>query len=208
VALIPVLLFSCVGTSSNITFNNDGSGTLVQQYRIARELEDLGALDGNEAQPTVPVIGADLERTIARIPGLHLKSYQSHEDGKDTVHRAEIAFDSPEALSALFSGGGQPFTVKFPEKRITIDFSGSDESETNEAFMELMAEELQGYMFELSFSVPETAHYVWLDENGNTLGQSDAVPGVCSVSGKTAAYSVPMADLVYLEKPLTLEISW
>lgn len=207
-ALIPVLFLSCVGTSSTITLNADGSGTIIQEYRIARELEELGELDGNAGQPAVPVIEEDLRKTAARIPGLHLKSYTAREDGKDRVHRAEFAFDSPEALAAFFAANNEFFKVDFPGKRISVSFSAWNESEENERFREMMADELSGYTFDLSFSLPGTAAYTWLDGKGNVLAEQSAAPGACSVSGKTALFSASMAELVYLDEELTLEISW
>lgn len=207
-ALIPVLFLSCIGTSSKITFNDDGSGTLVQEYRVSLELEHLGALDGNEAQPAVPAIRSDLEKTVARIPGLSLVSYKTSEDGKDRIHRAEIAFASPEALSALFAANEQLLTVDFPGKRILVTLPGSEETENDEMFREMVTEEFSGYMFDISFSLPGTARYTWLDQDGNPLPDPAAIPGTCSLSDKTIDYSVSMADIVYLDNSRSLEISW
>ena len=202
-AFIPVLFLSCIGTSSQIALKNDGSGTIIQEYRISLELENMGKLDGNEKQPPVPFSKKDIERTVERVPGLRLLSFRTHEDGKDRIYRAELAFNSPEALVSLFSANNQQVKVDIPQKRIEISFLAAEK--TDLAFREIMEDAFAGYEFSISFSVPGAAKTAWIDENGNKALQ---FPGACSVRDKTADYSAPMADIVYLDKSLTLEVSW
>jgi len=199
----PVLFFSCIGASSQIKLNGDGSGSIIQEYRVSLELENMGKLDGNEGQPPVPAGKADLERTVARVPGLRLVSYNSREEGRDMVYKAELAFETPEALEALFAGDGQQFKVDVKGKRITICFpaAGTDDL----LFKDMMVDAFKGYEFSLSFLVPGAAKAAWFDTNGKAVGQ---FPGTCSVGDKTVSYSVPMADLAYLDNSLNLEISW
>ena len=74
-AFVSVVFFSCMGVSSQIKLNADGSGTIKLEYRVALELENVGKLDGNEAYPPVPMGKIDLERSIARVSGLRLVSW-------------------------------------------------------------------------------------------------------------------------------------
>ncbi|GHT76702.1 hypothetical protein FACS1894124_8630 [Spirochaetia bacterium] len=75
--LITGVLGSCIGMSADITIRRNGSGVLALEYRMSRELESLGKLDGNERWLPIPVGKADFERTTDRIPGLALKSFSS-----------------------------------------------------------------------------------------------------------------------------------
>ena len=202
-AFFSVLFFSCIGASSQIKLNSDGSGTIIQEYRISLELENMGKLDGNENQPPLPAGKKDIERTIERVPGLRLVSYSSYEDGKDRIYRVELAFDSLEALVSLFSANNQQFKADLLQKRMEIRFSAAEKADLT--YRELMGNAFEGYGFSISFSVPGTAKTAWFDENGNKVQQ---FPGACSVKDKIVEYSAPMADIVFLYNSLTLEISW
>ena len=200
---IPVLFLSCIGSSAQIKLNSDGSGTFTQEIRISSELMELGELDGNADQLPVPLGKEDLERTVDRIPGLRLLSYSSQEDGKDMIFRAEYAFDSPEALEALFSSNDQDFKIDMKEKRIRMTFPETES--VGSEFMEMMASMFEGYEFSTSFLVPGKAAVAWFDEDGKKIQK---FPGSCSVKDKTVDYTVTMTDMVYLDSPLTLEVSW
>ena len=199
--LVPAFFLSCIGAASHITLNQDGSGSITLEFRVALEFENMGKLDGNEKELPVPVGKMDLERSAARVPGLRLLSYTSRQDGVDMVHRAELSFDSPEALSAFFDADG--FKVDLPGRRIVITFPGAEE--TDPAFTNLLTGAFKGYDFSLSLSVPGSANTRWLDGSGKNV---PSFPGTCSVTGKTVHYTVPMADMVFLDSSLMLEISW
>jgi len=132
-----------------------------------------------------------------------LVSYASRQDGNDIVYRAELAFSSPEALSAFFDSSGRQFRIDFPGRKLIISFTEAETIDT--AFKEFAGGILQGYEFSVSFTVPGTARTEWIDRDGGIVSR---FPGVCLVSGATVQYTVPMADLVFLESPLFLEISW
>jgi len=210
VLLLPVFILSCIGTSSQIKLNPDGTGSFTIEYRISMELENLGKFDGNEKQPLVPVGKADLERTVARVPGLRLNSFSSRQDGINMVYRADFSFDSPEAL-AFFDSQGLRFKLDLPAKKMILrfseiqDFDFSEMQKIDPEFKEVVAGALQGYDFSLSFTVPGSAKTKWFDGNGNTLGR---FPGICSAEGMKVMYTVPMAELVLLDAPVSLEISW
>ncbi|MCL1928434.1 MAG: hypothetical protein FWG07_06560 [Treponema sp.] len=202
-ALILGLLVSCIGASSHIKINSDGSGTISQEYRISLELQNMGKTEGNEGMFPLPTGKEDLERTVARIPGLRLISYTSRLDEKDLIINANFAFDSPEALAALMENSNQQFKVDLQGKKITLNFSAGENSEP--AFKEMVVTAFQGYNFSLSMSVPGQAKTAWFDSAGKSVQQ---YPGVCSVRNSTVDYTVSMGDLVYLDIPLNLEISW
>jgi hypothetical protein len=197
------LLCSCIGAGSTVRLNSDGSGTIQCVYRIAGDLENMGKLDGNERWLPVPVGRADLERSAARIDGLTLVSYSAQEAGPDTVHTADFSFAGPQALQAFFDSTGQRFEADMTGKKITLSFPGSEAH--NAEFKQLALEAFEGYTFFLAFTVPGPSRIVWFDEEGRKAG---TFPGSCTVNGLTVEYSVPMADLVFLDNTVTMEISW
>ena len=202
-ALILVLSVSCIGASSHIKINSDGSGTISQEYRISLELQNMGKTEGNEEMFPLPTGKEDLERTAARIPGLRLVSYTSRQDEKDLIINANFAFDSPEALVAFMENGNQQLNVDLQSKKITLRFFAGEDSEPE--LKEMVDVAFQGYNFALSLSVPGQAKAEWFDGNGNNVQQ---YPGTCSVRNNTVNYTVSMGDLVYLDTPLNLEIGW
>jgi hypothetical protein len=162
----------------------------------------MGKLDGNERWPPVPAGRADLERSAARVDGLTLVSYSEREAGADIVHRAELSFANPQALEAFFDSSGRQFKADMAQKKITLSFPGSEAR--NAEFKKLAREALADYNFFLAFTLPETPRISWFDGEG----RKTAFPGSCTVDGSAVEYSIPMADLVFLDTALTMEINW
>jgi hypothetical protein len=196
-------MFSCVGADSRISFNKDGSGTVKIEYRLSGELENLGKLDGNDNAPPLPAGGKDLERTAARIEGLRLLSQSSIMEGKDRILRARLAFSSPRALERFFDASGQYFRADFSGRRVSLVFPAA--VEMSPEFKELAAGALEGYEFFLAFSMPQPVRVNWTGENGEAAGQ---VPGTCSVKGSTVEYRTSMADILFLDSGIRLDIEW
>jgi len=202
-ALVSLLFLSCIGVSSRVTINQDGSGIILLEYRIARGLETLGALDGNEKWLPVPAGRADLERTAARIQGLSLVSYTSLQAGNDTIHSAEFSFATTEALSAFFDSAGQQFLADFAGKRVTLSFPA--QKGTDPEFQKLLAGALEGYSFFLSLTVPGKAQFLWLDKDGKTMQNYN---GNCVAGNNTVEYAVPMTQLISLNASQKMEVHW
>jgi hypothetical protein len=198
------LLSSCIGVQSEINLAKDGSGTVKLEYRVAKDLAELGKLDGNERWLPLPAGRADMERTAARIPGLTLKSCSEKDDGKDIVISASLAFADTGALAAFFDASGKAFTVtgtagsgvirlRFPGGRVM-----SDEVKNG------LQAALSGYTFKLSFTLPADASAAWFDESGQAA--SGGLPGDITVNGKTAQFEASMEDVVFLRAARVMEI--
>jgi hypothetical protein len=200
------LFFSCIGTGSGINIHGDGSGTIQLEYRLAKELEGLGKLDGNERWLPVPVGKADLERTVNRVEGLRLVSFSFKEDGKDIVYSARLDFDSPRALTGFLDASGGQVQLDMEKKRLAFTFTGAENSaEFSEAgFRDTVISAFSGYEFFLALNMPAAVSLRWLDENGVETRN----PGTCSLDGATLNFSSPMSDLILLEKAYVMEITW
>jgi hypothetical protein len=201
--IVSLCFLSCIGVASRITINQNGGGTLHIEYRIARSLETLGMLDGNEKWLPVPIGRADMERTIARVEGLSLVSHTTRQAGDDLVHTAEISFSSTAALSAFFDSTGQDFLADFDGKRMRISFP--EQKDISGEFKELLTGALEGYDFSFSFTVPGKANVTWLDKEGKTMQN---YKGSCIAGNNTVEYTIPMAQLVFLDASQTMEVRW
>jgi hypothetical protein len=97
-----VLLSSCVGIDSRLAIHENGSGTLVLTYRVSQLVVNLGnPVDGKGLVP-LPLSQADFERSLASSNGMvRLTSFDRSEDQQDVTIRAELAFDSLDALARL-----------------------------------------------------------------------------------------------------------
>jgi hypothetical protein len=200
---VSLFLLSCIGVVSRITINQDGSGTVQLEYRIAQSLETIGMQDGNKKWLPVPAGRADLERTAARIQGFSLVSYSSRQAGNDMIHSAEFSFTSAEALSAFFDSTGQQFLADFHGKRITISFP--EQKNADPEFQRLLTDALEGYSFSLSLAVPGKVQFMWLDKEGKTVQD---YRGNCVAGNNTVEYTVPMANLVFLDASQKMEVRW
>jgi hypothetical protein len=120
------------------------------------------------------------------------------------IHNAEFSFASVEALSAFFDSTGRQFLADFHGKRITLSFL-PEQKDADPEFQELLTDALEGYSFSLSLTVPGKAQYVWLDKEGKAMQNYS---GSCIVGNNTVEYTVPMAQLVFLDASQKMEVGW
>jgi hypothetical protein len=200
---------SCVGVSLDITARRDGSGTMVLEYRLSRDFESLGKLDGNENWPVVPVGKADLERSVARVEGLSLRSFSKKNLAGDALYRAQLDFATLDALARFLDGAGQrvSLTRKGEEHRLLLSFNSSaGRVAADEALSELLASSFEGYALDFGVTLPQAPALRVLDGRGDPLESPPA--GTALVRGNRVSFSAPMADLFSAAEPTRLEISW
>jgi hypothetical protein len=201
--------FSCIGAGADIQLRRNGSGTIKLEYRMAKDLESLGKLDGNERWPTAPVGRADFERSVNRIQGLKLRSFVTREDGKDLLSSVQLDFDNTGALAAFLDSPGRRLTIDMNAGSIRCIFppvSSIPPINPNDGeFKELLTEVFAGYDFSLSFTLPGEVRGRWVDGDGKSL---DSGPAQLALGENTITISSPMADMVYYSGTAVLEIGW
>ncbi|MDR2070499.1 MAG: hypothetical protein LBP81_03650 [Treponema sp.] len=200
------LLGSCMGVSSEITLGRDGSGTIKAEYRFARELESLGRQDGNQGRPPIPVGRTDIERTVARVPGMALKSFKSAVEGKDVVYRVTLNFADTDALIRFLDASGLRASVSRENSRNRLSLlltggGGRIEPELGE----LVSAASQGYFLALSFSLPSEAELALKDGEGRRLNPPQ---GWTLSGGRRPSFSAPVGEIFLFDGPLYLEIDW
>ncbi|MDR3123722.1 MAG: hypothetical protein LBU16_08105 [Treponema sp.] len=208
--LCAALVFSsCVGVSLEIVARQDGSGTIALEYRLSRELEALGKLDGNERWPAVPVGKADFERSAARIEGLSLRSFSEKTAATDVLYRAQFDFATLEALARFLDGAGQRVSLEREgeENRLALSFNHSaGRVEADEALLELVASSFEGYALDFGVTLPQPPQLRIADGRGAPLESPPT--GTALVRGNRVSFSAPMADLLSAAEPTLLEIVW
>src|SRR5208337_3158799 len=97
-----VFIMSCVGIDSKVTIKDDGSGTLLLNYRVSQLVADLGTTTSEKGIVPLPLARADFERSLQAAQGkVRLTRFERTEDEKDISIRAELSFDSIDALSQV-----------------------------------------------------------------------------------------------------------
>jgi hypothetical protein len=209
VFLLPCLflLASCFGIGADISGRRNGSGRITLEYRVSRQLESLGRLDGNERWQTIPSGRADFERSLKRLPGLTLRSFSAKDDGRDMVNRAELEFSSLEALVPFLDAHGQKaaLTNVDGKNRLTLVLS-EGAAGTDPDLLRLIESVSRDYRFDLSFSAPGDAALSLFDSRGNPL---QSLPdGIITGGGEKVSLSLPISRLLSLPGGLRVEIVW
>jgi hypothetical protein len=208
--LFAALLFSsCVGASMEIVARQDGSGTITLEYRLSRELESLGKLDGNENWPPVPVGKADFERSAARIEGLTLRSFSERATPADRIYQAKFDFANLEALLGFLDSSGSRASLarEGGRNRLVLSFNDSaGRLDVDPELLELAVAAFEGYALDFSITLPRPPQ---LRVAGGSGDFTDSPPeGAALLRGNRVSFSAPMADLFSAQNPELLEIVW
>ena len=212
--LIALALGSCAGVSADIVINANGSGNITLEYRVSPLAESLGKLDGNERWQTVPAGRADFERTIARLPGMRLRSFSSKTEpgsgGKtgDVINRVEMEFDKIESLLPFLDASGRNavFSSDGGAKRLKLAVLEKQAAPVDPDLLALLREVSKGYRFGVSFSAPGDSSLSLANGEGAALS---AGPGISLVPrGKKVSFSIDAGELFGLVDGLEAEIRW
>jgi hypothetical protein len=195
------VLSSCVGVQADIVLNADGSGRMTLAYRVSRQFEAVGALDGNSRWPGVPVGQADFERSIARLPALRLISFSAKEDSQNALSTAVVGFSRLEDILPLLYNDGEGATLTQQGSTQTLRLRLSPGTGSLDPQLLALAEQAaQGYDIAISLSAPAGAELRFSPE-------TPAADGAWRVekSGKKASFSIPLFRLISRDKPLYAE---
>jgi hypothetical protein len=211
-AVLLITFNSCIGLSMNIQMNKDGSGKLTIEYRVSKLISSLGALDGNESMPTIPIGRTDWENSIVRIPGAKLSSYSSVESKLDTEVKIVIDYLDELTLSELLDPLEKKLSIDRQGQSGSIEmliFDGSDsidESKYDKDFLDLMRVFWEGYNFSFSFSGPGNSTMTITDGAGNIVPIQSAAQ--TTLSGKNVSYSIGIMELLELKEGLGFIFAW
>ena len=97
-----LLLSGCLGATTSISIEDDGSGEIKIDYRISKLVAYIGTENSPERYLSIPLSREDVESVVEEIPGTTLDRFDTEDETEDIVISATIGFDSLDSLEALF----------------------------------------------------------------------------------------------------------
>ena len=194
--LTVVLLSSCIGIESEILLRQDGTGVLTLSYQISQFMKNIDA-GREEKQLPLPVNEEEFIRTAEGIEGLRLTDIDEREDEENVYIRAELEFDSVDAVNALGRAGQIGITL---ENRgdtnmfRQVIFAGQEGEEITEDSLEMLETFFQGYDLVYAIILPTPVQ-------SYTLGE-------LSADGRTVTYTTTVPEILKASQPLVLEVVW
>ncbi len=205
---VAILLSSCIGIKSNVSFNRDGTGTINMEYRISKMLTEMAEGEGDIP---LPVSEEDMKTAVSGNPNLTLKKVSQREDEKDVYITSEIEFKEVSEFTDLESFGQMPMSLEekggefvFKQRVSEGKSEAAPSGETKEgesapeemdaASKEMMAAFFEGY--ELSFKVNAPTEITY-----HNLGE-------LSANRRSVTYSIPLLEMDSLEEETVLEVRW
>jgi len=196
-----------VGIKADIAVQRSGGGTIALAYRISRMVESMGKMDGNERWLPLPVGRPDLERTVARIDGLSLRSFSSKQDEQDVSVDAVLDFTDLQALVSFLDSTGRSALLETSNGQQSLTLRIAEGGGTLDADLERLVRTMfSGYALELNFSFPENPTISFLDNKKAVVETPPAV--VARIVQNRALFTSAMPDLLAIKDPVVLKISW
>ncbi len=195
-----LVLSSCIGVKSTVTFNKDGSGVVEMEYRISRMITEMGDEEGMDIP--LPISEEELESSIADNPNLKLRKVSQREDEDDIYITAEIEFKKIEEFSDVEDFESMPMKLEKEGNQYIFtqlisegtSGDGEDAEEMNEETMEMMKGFFEGYdlVFTVKAPAPITEYNL----------------GELSDDKRSVTYSIPLLEMNSLEEETVLEVKW
>ena len=210
--LLPIMLSACFGVSMDISLNKNGSGTLSLEYQIARSLDSLRKLDGNERWNTIPIGKADFDRTIDRLEGMKMLSYSQKETENQILVKVKMSFETPDALMSFlnadgrrcsFSGNGDSGTLNV---KLSDGYKPDGLESRNSAFYEFLSDISKPYNVNLSMSFPGEGSLIITSASGVIL--KDAPEIEIKGQGRNVSCSFPLNTIISSREGINLEFRW
>ena len=196
VILTVVLLSSCIGIESEILLRQDGTGVLTLSYKISQFRKNIDA-GREEKQLPLPVNEEEFVRTAEGIEGLRLTDIDEREDEENVYIRAELEFDSVDAVNALGRAGQIGISLENQGNTNTfrqVIFAGQEGEEITEDSLEMIETFFQGYDLVYAITVPSQV-------KSHSLGD-------LSADGRTVTYTITVPEILKASQPLVLEVDW
>ena len=196
VILTVVLLSSCIGIKSEILLRQDGTGVLTLSYKISQFMKNIDA-GREEKQLPLPVNEEEFVRTAEGIEGLRLTDIDEREDEENVYIRAELEFDSVDAVNALGRAGQIGISLENQGTTNTfrqVIFAGQEGEEITEDSLEMIETFFQGYDLVYAITVPSQV-------KSHSLGD-------LSADGRTVTYTITVPEILKASQPLVLEVDW
>ena len=192
-----VFIMSCVGIDSKMTVKEDGSGTLLLNYRVSQLVADLGATTSEKGIVPLPLARAEFERSLQAAQGkVRLTRFERTENEKDISIRVELSFDSIDALAQVDA---------FHDAQLKLSADGA-----RHVFSQVVAHAPAQPVTEDSLRMIDA----FFDGYGLTFVVNAPQPiqeftfGSLSSDKRVLTYSVSIKDIVRTKSDLVLTVGW
>lgn len=198
-SLAALALGSCMGMDTEVKVSADGSGRVNATYRLSRELVAFGELEANRDMIPVPLSEADVLKSLYGLPGLKLVSWSQKDEAADRVIKTAIDFSSLDSLAAYLDPRGALAKVEAASGEHRIAFSLGETIPPLDPEMRSLAKDaFAPYSFVFAFELPSEA------KEARSSHPAIAVRR----DGRKVRFEGSMAELVTLEVPPSLLLSW
>ncbi len=195
---VVLMLNSCLGAKIHTSFNRDGSGSILMEFKISQIFYQMGAAEGGKGD-SIPLSADQLREDLGDQPGVSVREVSEEVGEEFNLIRAVLDFENFVALEktdvmgdAVLSHEGKRWIFR---QKIADESEPSDE-EVSEEELAQMKPFFEGY--EISFIV--TAPKKVISYNMGEL----------SSDGRTVTYSVPTLEMNMLgnTEDLVMEVIW
>jgi hypothetical protein len=197
VLAVVVALTSCVGIDSRLTINDNGSGVLALTYRVSQLVVNLGnPVDGKGVVP-LPLSKSDFERSLAATQGkVRLTRFDRSEDQKDITIRAELAFDSLDALAQVDAFQSAQIHVSTDSGNHTFSelIAKAPSEPVTDDSLRMVDAFFGGYDLAFTVEAPQPV-------KSNSLG-------TLSADKRVLTYKTTVSDILRTKNDIILSISW
>lgn len=193
--VVVLLLASCIGIESEIVVRQDGSGILRLSYTVSQFIKNIDEGRADKQLP-LPINEEEFRRSAGSIEGLRLTDFEKTEDAENVHIRAELEFDSVQAVNALGREGD--IGISFVNQGDTgtfrqVIYAGREEEISAES-LEMIETFFEGYELVYSVTVPR-------EVRSRSLGE-------LAPDGVTVTYTVTIPEILESPEPLVLEVTW
>jgi hypothetical protein len=198
---------ACFGTKSDITLRKDGSGTIALEYKVSADFMKLGTFDGNQSTPSIPIGEEDFKRTVEAIEGLKLTRFSSKNEDDNIIYDVKMEYSNINALISFMDTQGQHFDLTETNGKniLTVIFSPGTDEYTPE-MRELIPIIFDGYKLDFKITLPSQCTVSFF--NGGAQKIEGPPVGEVQTSAKTINFSSSMSEILEVEEPVAMEISW
>jgi hypothetical protein len=191
------LLASCVGIDSTLTIRDNGSGTLVLTYRVSQLVADLGDSRSEKGIVPLPLSRSDFERSLEGAKGkVRLARFDRSENEKDITIRAEISFESLDALSQVEAFRDAELKATSNGSRHTFSqlIARAPEEPVSEDTLRMIDSFFDGYNLTFAIEVPQPIQT-------NSLG-------TVSANKRVLTYVTNIKEIERAKSDIVLSLGW
>ena len=192
-----IFLISCVGIDSKVTIKEDGSGTLLLSYRVSQLVADLGATTSEKGIVPLPLARADFEKSLQAAQGkVRLTRFERTENEKDISIRAELSFDSIDALAQVGAFHDAEIKLSLNGARHTFSqiIAHAPAQPVSDDSLRMIDAFFDGYGLTFVIEAPQPIQEFTL--------------GTLSSDKRVLTYTTSVKDVVRTKSDLVLSVGW